>query len=78
MRPVLSEHSEPKGGTRLAPHSGKQENTNVWLSLALGVGAVAVGYALRRRRLRSSAIDVGAVSNRWVSENRADRRDPFM
>jgi hypothetical protein len=39
---------------------------------------VAVGYALRRRRLRSSAIDVGAVSNRWVSENRADGRDPFM
>jgi hypothetical protein len=44
----------------------------------LGIGVVAVGYALRRRKVNSSAIDVGAVSDRWVAENRADRHDPFM
>jgi hypothetical protein len=51
----------------------------VWVSLAVVVGMVAMaGFRLRRRAFRSPGIDVGAVSDRWVAENRAERRDPFM
>jgi hypothetical protein len=49
----------------------------VWV-LAVMVGVVAaVGVGLRRL-LRSSRIDVGAVSDRWVAENKAERHDGFM
>jgi len=51
----------------------------VWFPLALAFGLVtAVGIRLRRRKVRSTGIDVGAVSDRWVAENRADRYDPFV
>jgi hypothetical protein len=72
-------------GTVLAPprreNQSKREQgeAHVWVSLAVVVGMVAMaGFRLRRRASRSSAIDVGAVSDRWVAENRAERRDPFM
>jgi hypothetical protein len=50
------------------------------MQLALVVGVVAaVGVGLRRfiSRTPSSGIDVGAVSDRWVAENRAERHDGF-
>ena len=51
----------------------------MWVSLAVVVGMVALaGFRRRRRALRASGIDVGAVSDRWVAENRAERHDPSM
>jgi hypothetical protein len=49
----------------------------VWV-LAVVVGvvtAVAIGLS---RIFRSSRIDVGAVSDRWVAENKAEKHDGFM
>jgi hypothetical protein len=51
----------------------------VWVSLAVFVGVVAaLGVGLRRRGLRSTGIDVGAVSDRWMAENKADKTQGFM
>ena len=51
----------------------------MWVSLAVVVGVVAaVSVGLRRRALRSAAIDVGAVSDRWMAENKADRHQGFI
>ena len=50
------------------------------MQIALLAGAVAVvGLALRlfRGSSGSAGIDVGAVSERWVEENRAERQDGF-
>jgi hypothetical protein len=51
------------------------------MQIALLAGVVAVvGLAVRqlaRRASGSSGIDVGAVSERWVEENRAERQDGF-
>jgi hypothetical protein len=70
------------GWCRAAPallQGAVTRNRAVLFPLALAVGLLtAVGFALRRRRVRSSTIDVGAVSDRWVAENRADKHDPFI
>jgi hypothetical protein len=50
------------------------------MQIALLAGVVAaVGLVVRRisRGASGSAIDVGAVSDRWVEENRAERQDGF-
>jgi hypothetical protein len=51
----------------------------VWLSVAIVVGVVAVlGVGLRRRfAYRHPGIDVGAVSDRWMAENKADKHEGF-
>ena len=50
----------------------------VWVSLAVVVGVVtAVGFGLRRLLVRTPGIDVGAVSDRWMAENKADKHDRF-
>ena len=52
------------------------------MQIALLAGVVAVlGLGVRRlfRGVSGSAgIDVGAVSERWVEENRAERQDGFQ
>ena len=49
----------------------------MWV-LAVMIGVVAaVGVGLRRL-MRSPRIDVGAVSDRWVAENKAERHDGFI
>ena len=51
----------------------------MWVSLAVVVGVVtAVGFGLRRLLVRAPGIDVGAVSDRWMAENKADKHDRFM
>jgi len=65
-------------GIALAPpiQTGGQK---VWVSLAVVVGVVtAVGFGLRRLLVRAPGIDVGAVSDRWMAENKADKHDRFM
>ena len=50
----------------------------MWVSLAVVVGVVtAVGFGLRRLLVRAPGIDVGAVSDRWMAENKADKHDRF-
>jgi hypothetical protein len=50
----------------------------VWIPVALALGIVtALGISLRRRKVGASGIDVGAVSDQWVAENRPARYDPF-
>ena len=49
------------------------------MSLAVALGVVAVvGIGLRRFILRPTGFDVGAVSDRWVAENKADKHDGFV
>ena len=50
----------------------------MWVSLAVVVGVVTVVGVGLRRLFRSPGIDVGAVSDRWVAENKADKHDRFM
>jgi hypothetical protein len=50
----------------------------VWILLAVGVVA-AVGVGVRRWLFRPApGIDVGAVSERWMADNRAGRNDRFL
>lgn len=49
----------------------------MWV-LAMVIGVMAVVGVGLRRVMRSSRIDVGAVSDRWVAENKAERHNGFM
>jgi hypothetical protein len=50
---------------------------DTWLQLALACGAFVVIVALVRRglRRRTSAIDVGRVSDAWLAEQRGRQND---
>jgi hypothetical protein len=51
----------------------------VWVSLAMIVSVVTmVGFGLRRLVSRGPDIDVGAVSDRWMAENKAAKHEGFM
>jgi hypothetical protein len=47
----------------------------IWIGVAL-VGVIAAGIAFRRFRARSSSqIDLGEVSQNWLTETRANKSD---
>jgi len=52
---------------------------DVWIAL-VAAAVIGIGIALRRRRSpfsRTSEIDLGEVSQSWLTEQRADKRqDP--
>ena len=51
----------------------------MWVSLAVIVSVVTVvGFGLRRLVARGPDIDVGAVSDRWMAENKAGKHEGFM
>jgi hypothetical protein len=52
--------------------------TQVWLGVVIAAAAGAVGLVLRRLLSdanRGGSIDVGPISQSWLSEQRAGKRD---